>query len=130
MCYHYGYIDIIKVVSTIATNNFGKTLKNARLAAGLTQEALAQKCGMKKQNISRYENSEREPNIRTAKAIADALGIELETLMNGENKNPAANKGDGELSEKDLRLLAWFRSLPPEKQQAILIAQDAPEDLA
>jgi len=34
-----------------------------------------------------------------------------------------------ELSDKDIKLLAWFRSLSPEKQQAILTAQDAPEGL-
>lgn len=59
---------------------FGEKLKTARLAAGMTQEELAEKCGMKKQSISRYENSEREPNIRTAKKLADALNISLESL--------------------------------------------------
>ena len=114
----------------IQNKHFGKALKAARKSAGLTQEELAQKCGMAKQNISRYENSEREPNIRTAKIIADALGIPLSILISEEKEKPAANKGDGELSEKDLRLLQWFRSLPPEKQKAILTAQDAPSDLA
>lgn len=45
----------------------------------------------------------------------------------GEKEPPAQG---GELSEKDLRLIGWFRSLPPEKQKAILIAQDGPEDAA
>ena len=52
---------------------FGDKLKSFRIAQGLTQEDLARRIGMKKQNISRYENSEREPNIRTAKAIAELL---------------------------------------------------------
>ena len=34
-----------------------------------------------------------------------------------------------ELSDRDARLLAWFRSLSPEKQKAILISQDAPKDI-
>ena len=33
------------------------------------------------------------------------------------------------LSDRDARLLAWFRSLSPEKQKAILISQDAPKDI-
>lgn len=34
-----------------------------------------------------------------------------------------------ELSARDARLIAWFRSLSPEKQKAILISQDAPKDV-
>lgn len=44
-----------------------------------------------------------------------------------EEKPPAQGGG---LSEKDRRLIDWFRSLPPEKQKAILISQDAPEGIA
>ena len=63
--------------------DFGNKLKALRLSLGLTQEELAARCGMKKQNISRYENSEREPNIRTAKVLAAALGVSLEDLVRG-----------------------------------------------
>ena len=98
--------------------NFGEKLKSLRLEAGMTQEELASRCGMKKQNISRYERSGVEPNLRTAKLMADALGIPIEALVVSEMTQ----------SDKDARLLAWFRSLPPEKQQAILIAQDGPTD--
>ena len=41
---------------------------------------------MKKQNISRYENSAREPNIRIAKTIADALGIPITLLIPDEEQ--------------------------------------------
>lgn len=60
--------------------SFGKKLKQLRTKAGLTQEELADKCGIKKQSISRYEKSVREPNIRTAKKIAEALDVPLELL--------------------------------------------------
>ena len=60
---------------------FGETLKRLRKQAKMTQEELANKCNMKKQSISRYENGEREPNIRTAKTIAEALGVQLEALV-------------------------------------------------
>lgn len=55
-------------------------IRDLRLNAGLTQEQLAEKIGVKKQNISRYENGRVEPNIRTAKKIADALGVSLEEM--------------------------------------------------
>lgn len=53
---------------------------------------------------------------------------ESELLGYGDGKENLPAQG-GETSEKDKRLIQWFRSLPPEKQKAILISQDAPEDL-
>ena len=45
----------------------------------------------------------------------------------GQKETPPAQ--GGERGEKDHRLIQWFRSLPPEKQRAILVSQDAPKDL-
>ena len=59
---------------------FGRRLKELRISAGLTQEELALRLNTSKQSISRYENSSREPNIKTAKRIADVLGVSLESL--------------------------------------------------
>lgn len=67
----------------------GERIKNLRVSAGMTQEELAQKIGLKKQNISRYENSHCEPNIRTAKKIADALGVTIEEMAVGVSVAPA-----------------------------------------
>ena len=58
----------------------------------------------------------------------DRTGI---TVMNPKSNswlNAVRDISDG-LDEKDKRLIMWFRSLPPEKQKAILALQDAPEDL-
>ena len=82
------------------------------------------------------------PSITVYKKIASAMGIDVNTLIAmvddeiawGEQKEPATNS-DGLDDDsiiiygKDKHLLEWFRSLPEEKQRAILISQDAPEDL-
>ena len=60
---------------------FGDTLKAYRIASGLTQDALANKIGTTKQAIWRYENSAREPNVRTARLLASALGVPLSVLL-------------------------------------------------
>lgn len=60
-------------------------------------------------------------------STAYLLGNTDDPAPPGEKELPAQ---DGELSKKDKRLIDWFRSLPPEKQKAILIAQDGPEDAA
>lgn len=72
--------------------SFGANLKYLRLRAGLTQEELADKIGVKKQAISRYENSDRQPNIRTANRIAEVFGVTLESMA--KTNNPVT-RGDG-----------------------------------
>lgn len=67
------------------------------------------------------------PSIQKIESLAAYLGVNTSELL-GENKMPIFLSEDG-LDEKDGRLLTWFRSLPAEKQKAILIAQDAPEEL-
>ena len=59
---------------------FGERLKATRTTLGLTQEELAEMVGTTKQAISRYENGGREPNLRTAKILADRLGVSLDDL--------------------------------------------------
>ena len=80
---------------------FGSRLKELRIAAGLTQDELAIKLNTTKQSISRYENSSREPNIKTAKRIADALGVKLEALVvpSSEPHAPDLVNDDPELTE-------------------------------
>ena len=60
--------------------------------------------------------------------VADYLGVSPDYLMYGNEKKPTPEMGN-ELSEKDIRLIQWFRSLPQGKQKAILDSQDAPEGL-
>lgn len=56
------------------------------------------------------------------------LGNALIEIERRNAKKPTTEHGDG-LTDSDIKLVRWFRSLPPEKQQAILISQDAPEGL-
>ena len=73
-------------------------------------------------------------SVKTIAKLAPALNVSIEFFANEcteyeQKEKPTTPQGD-ELSERDIRLINWFRSLPPEKQKAILISQDAPEDLA
>lgn len=101
-------------------STFGERLRQCREAAGLTQEELADICvamgqKMQKQSISRYETGSREPNIRIAGTLANALGVSLEVLQFGEEEKPefpqmtmigrAAAKMTEEQREKMLQLL-------------------------
>ena len=96
----------------------GERIRALRLDAGMTQEELAQRIGLKKQNISRYENSRVEPNIRTAKRIAEALGVSLEEMAVGVavSETPVSSELEqfssaAILTEDEQELLAKYQQL-------------------
>lgn len=92
----------------------GDRLKSLRIDAGLTQEQLAQRIGVKKQNISRYENGRVEPNIRTAKRIAEALGVTLEDIASSVSSVASLS-----LTPDEIQLLVDYRSLDKEGREYI-----------
>lgn len=63
---------------------FGEKLKIIRTSLGLSQQELADRLKTTKQAISRYENSEREPNLKTAKFFSEKLGIDITYLADDE----------------------------------------------
>lgn len=100
------------------TVKIGERIRALRLDAGMTQEELAQRIGLKKQNISRYENSRVEPNIRTAKRIAEALGVSLEEMAVGVTvaETPISSELEQSssaaiLTEDEQELLAKYQQL-------------------
>lgn len=50
----------------------------ARLEEGLTQQELADRCGMKPANLCRLENGNGNPSVATLAKIAQGLGRKLE----------------------------------------------------
>ncbi len=56
----------------------GLLLRQAREAAGLTQEQLADRIGTKKTAISRLENHAGDIKLSTIRKVSDALGRSLE----------------------------------------------------
>lgn len=80
---------------------------------------LAYKIAALAKKISSLDGEEKEKAVREyvqLKTQYDMMTIPIEP--NG-----------GIISEKDTKLLLWFRSLPVSKQQAVLISLDAPEGL-
>jgi predicted ATPase/DNA-binding XRE family transcriptional regulator len=56
---------------------FGDLLRRYRIAAGLTQEALAERAGLSRRGISDLERGERtHPYRETLRVLADALGLD------------------------------------------------------
>ena len=63
---------------------FGDRLRIARIKKGLSQEELASLVGSTKQVVSKYENNQRTPKVTVANQYAEALGVPLHHLLDGE----------------------------------------------
>ena len=92
--------------------------------------SMLEACGIRKSLIYDMEKRGKTPSAETINQIADYLNCSVDYLLDREQEKPAPiNESELSMSMKDQRLVSWFRSLPEEKQKAILIAQDAPREL-
>ncbi|HBI3767423.1 TPA: helix-turn-helix domain-containing protein [Enterococcus faecalis] len=62
-------------------NNFSKNMRNKRLELNMSQKKLAQIVGVSAKTIQNYENRNTVPNSVTMEAIATALGLSLEKII-------------------------------------------------
>ena len=72
----------------------GNTIKQLRESRNLTQAELADRIGVSSKTISKWETAKGLPDISLLQPLAQALGISVIELMNGEqiiNKNISAN---------------------------------------
>ncbi len=117
---------------------FGKYFSKLRENAGYaTQAALGKAAGVENSTISRIETGDtKNPNIITLQKLAPLLGVPIEEMMENlgyimvqTTKNSLTSDSDGEIihfhlnsnfNERDLQLIADFRSLSPLSQQTVL----------
>ena len=70
------------------------TIKNLREKRNLTQADLAERIGVSSKTISKWETAKGLPDVSLLQPLAQALGISVIELMNGEpivNQNVSAN---------------------------------------
>jgi transcriptional regulator with XRE-family HTH domain len=65
-------------VARVAAN-----LRRLRITAGISQEALADRCGLHRTEISLLERAGREPRLTTIVKLARALDVEPVELLAG-----------------------------------------------
>lgn len=75
---------------------FGDVVREYRLAAGLSQEALAERCGVDRKSISRMETGAFSPRLDSVFNVAEALDIPVSELFEvlGRPRNPRS-RGSG-----------------------------------
>ena len=70
-------------------NAIRENLRAARKAAGLTQQALADRLGISLRQYQQIEYSERKGAFEVWDALEDILGIHQRILRESSNRNPA-----------------------------------------
>ena len=60
-------------------------LRDIRTKKEMTQEELAQSCGISRQRITNYEIGIREPNLDTLKKLETALEVTVDELLREED---------------------------------------------
>lgn len=85
----------------------GLRIREARKAAGLTQDALAERLGRTVESISDLERGKSLPSLEGLAAIADVLGLRLADLLTGIE----AEAVDREQLALESRAMAAIRTL-------------------
>ena len=71
---------------------FTEKLQKLRRDAGMSQEKLAEKIGVSRQTVAKWENGDSSPDLNDALAISQVFGVTLDELADmakrGENGEP------------------------------------------
>lgn len=98
----------------------GDLIKKARIEKGLTQEELAEKVGVKKSAVAKWENG-RVSEIKRSnlKNLADALGLAPTQLLGDIERDPigvADEMADIYLNLELRAMIAEYKNLSADKQ--------------
>ena len=96
--------------------DLGNALYRARKKSGLSQEAVAEKLGVSRQTISKWETDETLPDIRQAKRLAVLYGLSLDELIDFDTDvqeiQQAIEKTSDAVTEKVDWTKAWGKKYP------------------
>lgn len=89
--YLIGNCDLPSNQSALASSQFGKTLRQLRQQHSFTQADLAEKLGLSKANVCKYEAGSVEPNIDTLLRLSELFNVSVDYLL-GHNSPVMAGK--------------------------------------
>lgn len=96
--------------------NLGNSLFHARKKCGLSQEDVAEKLGVSRQTISKWETNETIPDIRQSKKMAMIYGISLDELIDFDIEikeiEEIINRTDENTQQKIDWTNAWGKKYP------------------
>lgn len=97
------------------TIEIGKRIRNHRFQLKLSQEELAEKCGLHPTYIGQVERGEKNATLESINKIAAGLNITLCTLFENIEENAAAEPSYA------AQAFGLIQSLPLDKQKRVLI---------
>lgn len=103
--------------------SFGKRLRAAREARGITQEALVFEVGVTSATVSKWETGRSEPTLEQIALLTGLLGRSADYfVLPDADMDEAAKAQDVRraLNVDEERLLARFRMLTPDRRQGLL----------
>ena len=96
--------------------NLGNSLFDARKKRGLSQEEVAQKIGVSRQTISKWETNETIPDIYQSKKMAKLYNVSLDELIEFDvdlqEIEEMIEKSDDKINEKVNWTNAWGKKYP------------------
>jgi transcriptional regulator with XRE-family HTH domain len=96
--------------------NLGSRLFSARKNKGLSQETVAEKLGVSRQTISKWETGETLPDIRQAKRLSVLYGLSLDELISFDldirEIQDVIDRTSQEVSDKIDWTKAWSKQYP------------------
>lgn len=101
-------------------NTFTEQIKKARLAAGMSQSALARVLGVKPQAVQHWENGTSSPKTERLADVARALGVKVSWFFLGEGKDLAFEPEPyeyGALTLDEKQLIKVFQSMDKTQQK-------------
>ncbi|WZL82645.1 helix-turn-helix transcriptional regulator [Vallitaleaceae bacterium 9-2] len=102
------------------TYEFSERIKELRLKKNLTQTELSKLLSVSKSTISMYENGNREPDLKTLKAIADFFNVSIDYLLiksNNDIKTIASNTGTEDWTKEELAEIESFKEFVKSKRK-------------
>ena len=87
--------------------SLGSSLYSARKKSGLSQENVAEKLGVSRQTISKWETGETLPDIRQSKGLAQLYHMTLDELIEYDFDEAQAQQMIDSVSEKAQEKINW-----------------------
>lgn len=90
---------------------FGEKLQRLRQRAGMSQDALAEKLGVSRQAVSRWERDETMPETDKVIALAELFGVTTDYLLRSQPEQP---------HQEEPRTGGWVPHRPDRRQGDVL----------
>lgn len=87
----------------------GNSFWQARKKAGLTQEVVAEKLGVSRQTISKWETNETVPDIYQAKELAGLYNLKLDELVEVDDSILKIEDGINSVDERKVSKTDWTK---------------------